>query len=373
MTPSKTAFLFALAAPLFAAELGTQPDLIAHEWGTFTSVAGADGAPVRWSPLTGPPDLPCFVVRATYLSKGEISSLVRMETPVLYFYTARPMNVSVDVKFPMGTITEWYPKASHIEPGRLSWDAVQLAPGENPPLSAGAGESRYFAARNTDATPLNAGGQWEKMIFYRGVGSFAVPLRPTFTGDGIIQIRNVSQHRVPIAIVFENRGGRLGYRIAADLHESTTIEQEPVTIEPPDLSGTIGDIRGKIADALVERGGLYPKEAQAMLDTWQDSWFEEGMRVIYILPQPAVDAVLPLTVQPAPAQITRAFVGRIELLSPAVRHYMQMAIATGDIAGLEKFGRFLEPFAAQLKLSGGLVAKASSDLEARFSSKSCVP
>jgi hypothetical protein len=110
-----------------------------------------------------------------------------------------------------------------------------------------------------------------------------------------------------------------------------------------------------------------------MIDTWQDSWFEEGMRVIYILPQPAVDAVLPLTIQPAPAQLTRAFVGRIELLSPAVKHDLQMAIATGDIAGLEKFGRFLEPFAAQLKASGGVVAKAFSDLEAQASSKSCIP
>jgi hypothetical protein len=50
-----------------------------------------------------------------------------------------------------------------------------------------------------------------------------------------------------------------------------------------------------------------------------------------------------------------------------------MAIAAGDLAGLEKFGRFLDPFAAQLKLSGGLVAQASADLEARFSSKSCIP
>jgi hypothetical protein len=27
--------------------------LTAHEWGTFTSVAGPDGQAVEWSPLTG--------------------------------------------------------------------------------------------------------------------------------------------------------------------------------------------------------------------------------------------------------------------------------------------------------------------------------
>jgi hypothetical protein len=30
--------------------------------------------------------------------------------------------------------------------------------------------------------------------------------------------------------------------------------------------------------------GLFPKEAHAMVDTWRDSWFEEGTRAFYILP-----------------------------------------------------------------------------------------
>jgi hypothetical protein len=47
-----------------------EPDLIVHEWGTFTSVAGNDGNAVEWSPLGRPPvlselpdfaDLPGFV------------------------------------------------------------------------------------------------------------------------------------------------------------------------------------------------------------------------------------------------------------------------------------------------------------------------
>src|SRR5687767_14673858 len=37
--------------------------LTVHEWGTFTSVADQEGAPIRWAPLSGPTDLPCFVHR----------------------------------------------------------------------------------------------------------------------------------------------------------------------------------------------------------------------------------------------------------------------------------------------------------------------
>ena len=36
-------------------------DLEVHEWGTFTSVAGADGQAESWRPFSGPSDLPCFV------------------------------------------------------------------------------------------------------------------------------------------------------------------------------------------------------------------------------------------------------------------------------------------------------------------------
>ena len=41
---------------------------------------------------------------------------VRMETPVLYFYSARKTTVSVAVDFPKGLITEWYPHASKSVP-----------------------------------------------------------------------------------------------------------------------------------------------------------------------------------------------------------------------------------------------------------------
>src|SRR5262249_39318884 len=35
--------------------------LTVHEWGTFTSVAGKDGAAIEWRPLDGSRDLPNFV------------------------------------------------------------------------------------------------------------------------------------------------------------------------------------------------------------------------------------------------------------------------------------------------------------------------
>ena len=56
-----------------------------------------------------------------------------------------------------------------------------------------------------------------------------------------------------------------------------------------------------------------------MIETWRDSWFEEGMRVFYLVPRSLVDRELRLSVQPAPARIARVFVGREEILSPYMR------------------------------------------------------
>ena len=44
-------------------------------------------------------------------------------------------------------------------------------------------------------------------------------------------------------------------------------------------------LRNDLEAALIAQG-LFPKEAQAMVATWNDSWFEEGSRLIYILPTP---------------------------------------------------------------------------------------
>ena len=74
----------------------TDPYLTVHEWGTFTSIAGSDGRSVEWMPLDGSTDLPSFVEHFSGVNfKAGLRGTVRMETPVLYFYTNRDTTVSV--------------------------------------------------------------------------------------------------------------------------------------------------------------------------------------------------------------------------------------------------------------------------------------
>ncbi|HSL71336.1 MAG TPA: hypothetical protein VK864_13900 [Longimicrobiales bacterium] len=100
--------------------------------------------------------------------------------------------------------------------------------------------------------------------------------------------------------------------------------------------------------SMLVKTGLFQKEAEAMIATWGDSWFEEGTRVFYIVPPSTVAAMLPLTISPAPAHIARVFVGRVEVLTPAARHAVERAIAGHDHSVLDRYGRFLGPITDQV-------------------------
>ena len=329
--------------------------LTVHEWGTFTSIAGPDGQAVEWSPLTGSTDLPGFVehFRGDGFKLG-LRGTVRMETPVLYFYDSREESVSVKVSFSKGVITEWYPHASHVEPaanlfdgslyqahpdGSIAWDAVTVSPSVRAEFPRQRQDSHYYAARMTSATPLRVkspfGEQQEKFLFYRGVSTFRVPISAKLTADGKMQIENGAEEEIPNTILFERRGGKVGYRIGGALAKEAVLE-------PPALNGNPADLGRELEGMLVAQG-LYQDEAQAMVETWRGSWFEEGNRLIYIVPAGFVNKILPLSIKPAPAQIARAFVGRLELITPATERAVENAFAVHDKATLEQYGRFLEP------------------------------
>jgi hypothetical protein len=332
-----THLLASAALVLSAAEIpSVQPSgLIVHEWGTFTSVAGADGSAVEWDALGGQDDLPQFVNSFGYRCfKSSLVNTVRMETPVLYFYSSQEMEAHVKVNFPKGVITEWYPRAEHAD-GVIEWANIKVEPKTSPALPTETAPSRYYAARAADSAPIAVGDQHEKFLFYRGVGSPPIPLSARVSSDGSIAVENRGAEPVPTVILFENRGGQMGYRNVGAVKSA-------VTLDSPPLGSSLPVLRTELETALIAQG-LFPKEAQAMLATWRDSWFEEGTRLIYILPSYRVDAFLPLHVDPAPSQTARVFVGRIELIAPETTRAAAEALAAGNLAALERYGRFLNP------------------------------
>ena len=91
------------------------------------------------------------------------------------------------------------------------------------------------------------------------------------------------------------------------------------------------------------------------------SWFlEEGTRLLYIVPRPRTDEILPLTIDPAPQQTIRVLVGRLEILPAAEEQRLIEVVrssrrdravtkaASGVPAELLRLGRFAEPALVRL-------------------------
>ena len=330
------AILLTLTALVAARGLATNTaeSLIVHEWGTFTSIAGADGRAVEWRPLDQPPDLPCFVDRFRFNLKTSLPGKVRMETPVLYFYTPRDTSVNVNVRFHRGAVTEWFPRAA-VTPGNvdalslrhsdfsssISWTDVKLSPGASDDFPIDGTGSHYYAARRTDASPLQSRGQREKFLFYRGVGAFEPPLNATIAADGRVAVESSNSEAIGDVILFRNDGGAIAWEVRYGLDSRATFDSlsDEGEITPPHV---------ELAQMLMSHG-LYSREAQAMIDTWRDLWFGEGTRLFYIVPRTTIDSILPLDINPNPTEIVRVFVGRIELDQKGIATGVQRAAVTG--------------------------------------------
>jgi plasmid stability protein len=313
---------------------------------------------VPWRPLDGAVDLPCFVQRADLPPKASFVTTVRMETPVIYFYSPAPLTVDVAVGFRNGLMTEFYPRPTSSDGhrpdllrvpamSRLEWNGVEVMPGGAAEFPSDGTTNHYYAARAAGAAPVQVGTQREGFLFYRGVGGFELPLRATVNPERGVDIANDGVDPVPALMVFENRGGRVGFSNGGRLGAQ-------VTIPALTLDASIASVRAALLGMLINEG-LYVEEAEAMIETWSGSWFEEGTRVFYVVPRRLVDRTLPLNIRPVPAGVERVFIGRLEVATPELLDDLHDALTALDRDRLATYGRFLEPFSRRI-LDRGLPA-----------------
>ncbi len=342
--------------------------LVVHEWGTFTSFSGSDGAFLEFRPLHNEiSDLPGFVWNRfgsdqdSIFAKSRIRGRVRMETPVLYFYTDRIQEMTAKVDFPKGLLTEFYPPVKTMLPAfdshaahhegepigksSLDWGTFTLIPKSSliPEITdptkrepivnlieasaypKAARMEHYAAARATESAmvhvtgPESFAGQLgsqgtsyvEKFLFYRGVGSFDQPIHVEFESNNSPRITNNSDQTIAGAMMLKVDGESLWLSSVRSIAPKETIKDLTLkNVEKAQLEAVVSD--------LLTAQGLYRDEANAMVQTWQSSWFtEEGTRLFYIVPPATTDTILPLQLEPAPKSLVRVLVGRLDLLPPS--------------------------------------------------------
>ncbi len=338
--------------------VGDRPGgLVVHEWGTFSSFSGSDGAYLPFHPANT--DLPNFVLRGGWPFKDAYAGTVSLETPVLYFYTDKPLTARVESKFPEGVFTEWFPQAERPEADirSLRWAEVRVRPDGPVQFPTAPGATHYYAARETDAAPLEVVSRGkdgkerrdqEKFLFYRGVGNPKPPLTVTAAGGGAFTVRTSGNEPIPALLLVEVKGGAVRYRQLGPLSPG-----QSATLNLPDALSEPGPLRAALVTMLV-KAGLYEKEARAMVKTWESAWFgDEGVRALYVLPSGWTERALPLRVTPKPNPLVRVMVGRHDLLTPERERDVERLVkeSKGPSAAarasaareLAKLGRFAAP------------------------------
>lgn len=344
-----------------------------HEWGTYTSVQSSVGASMEGLHHTEEV-LPPFVFArdlarpmAKGLERTPTQITQKLETPVLYFYGATG-RLSVDVRFPSGVISEWFPDASSYEPpmspqvevakGRMRWD-VELIPSAAAQPPEVSPDSVWAPSRRVASLGVRVRDQDEGFIFYRGLARFERPIRVLATGAGALEIINDSDATIPAAFVLQASTAGGGVVAVGQLGPRA---RRSITAPSPSssIASYTSEAKSQLKGALTA-SGLYEDEAQAMVDTWSRSYFQNpGLRVLYIAPRAWTDELLPITIDPPPAELVRTLVGRIEVLAPE-EEAMIAAELTAAARGEKPFavgdyGRFAEP-----KLRRGLELLSDED------------
>lgn len=348
--------------------------MVVHEWGTFLAMHGSDGITLDGM-YHEEHALPPFVHARGRDQLRLRTSNMKGETPVIYFYTDRPARVRVEVGFPAGLWTQWYPQAEMVGPGlaqtgspprlrngRISWN-VDVVPAAGAParLPDTAQDALWNHARDVDAAYVTAANtarpgaprEWERFIFYRGLGEGALPLDAS-TANGRVTARTDEDGGLRHLFILRVEQGRGTYEYVPSLERGVPLERAVPSMDGSlPLDRFVETVAGALAARLVD-SGLYAREARAMVNTWRSSYFKtDGIRVLFVLPRSWTDRSIPMRIEPRPAALVRVMVGRVELLTPdrerrmesAIRDLASPAAAARERAftALREEGRYVEP------------------------------
>jgi hypothetical protein len=327
--------------------------LVVHEWGTFTSLQDERGEAIGGINTDDEP-VPGFVHRAANLiqaggdaGKGippnDSEVTMRLETPVIYFHLPpgeKSRTVDVNVAFRGGWLTEYFPDADSQQPGlsssgrighlttdtmgTLGWHRVHIGGAGDAPKTD---ESVWTSPRDVKCDPIRVGSEAEKFLFYRGVGRIDSPLnvgRMEGDKDDIVIRRTDTSGDIDprqLWLVDVREDGMLAWRKA---EPRVTSSYEIAVADSHFAKVDYGDgasLRKELSDALVAKG-LFRDEADALLNTWQQSYFKNaGLRMFFLVDPSWTGRVLPLQIS-GEAEVTRVMIGRIELVTPKQRQLL---------------------------------------------------
>ncbi len=347
----------------------TESPLVVHEWGTFTSLQDEKGRTISgintddepvprfchnldWMLIDTPLPFPRILAQGVASCHPDVT--MRLETPVIYFHPPKdavlPIVADVKVSWQGGWLTQFFPDAwtngslpaertlTFQSRGGLEWHSLRIGEVGKMPETK---DHVWLAPRAVNAAPLSTpAGEGEKFLFYRGVGHVLCPLQAIRSADGkTLQIhaqKSEAAYNVPAMTISRlwlasfDLKGECAFRplSALSLPASDAISPGPIGSTPAQFNqgeysnANLGRLRGEMREALLA-DGMFGDEADALLNTWELSYFKSGgLRLFFMVPRAWTDANLPLDIS-VPCEIKRAMVGRLELVTPEQHQWLK--------------------------------------------------
>ena len=200
------------------------------------------------------------------------------------------------------------------------------------------------------AATVETMGEHEKFLFYRGVAHLDSPVKVTRQGPELTFVKatrdNGEQSRLDIRelwLLDVRKDGQAAFQTVQPFEQGPALvakaSSEFASAEyGPDR---VDELKARMRGALVE-AGLFEDEADALLKTWQVSYFNSpGLRVFFLVPRSWTDRNLPLRIKPRLGEppietsLIRVMVGRIEIVTPGQRTLLARISQSSATAALK--------------------------------------
>jgi hypothetical protein len=351
--------------------------VVVHEWGTLTVLqddlgVGVGGINIDDEPVprfvhdAAPGHLACLNDLSLRLDskgypEGDPAVTMRLETPVIYVHPGTPeqrLQMRIQVDFHGGWLTQYYPQATVTLPGHVVQGFFQFAPltagttsslcwpeltvGEATVPAVETAEPVWVAPRRVACANVRAGAEGERFLFYRGLAHLDAPVAVRRSANGRLSIA-MSPGLDPVArfcLVDIQADGSVAFRVIAGSSAAPIDAGSELFPAASRSQARRAELRAVLAQDLTG-AGLFADEAEALLNTWDASYFRSpGLRLFFLMPRAWVDRVLPLRITPH-ASIERAVLGRIELVSTEDRACLDR-IAAGPTSSAAWYDAFLD-------------------------------
>lgn len=328
----QTSLVLAGAPALLAQDAGD--GLVVHEWGVFTIAQDTTwGAARTASEVASNP--PPFVHTWSGVVGQAIENWknepVIIFKPVIYFYSKIKRALALSVGVPFGRPAVWWPPATEIGPmpnlpsrqeqmvtappeppkaeeikpekGFLKWTDLAIDPtGKNTKVVAE--DHWWHTARETDSATVSVNGESDKFLFYDALTPVHNFLKIQWTEEAA-EIRNADRIEIGPLVAVRVREGKTKTAWLDRIAAGDTASLTPTEPDPREFAKRL------------QRSGLFGKEADGMAKIWEGEFFRtDGFRVIYWMPAPRIESLLPLTIEPAPAKLVRILLVHVESLAP---------------------------------------------------------